>query len=94
MIKWHCITDLFERVEFCSNRARTALAILTFRGLLHLFKINNCTRHITPTKGKPRAAGFAVSTDVRCRSPELGVLAVLILLFYATDTAPTIVKKP
>ena len=41
-------------------------------------------RHIT--KGKPRAAMFAVSTDVRCKSPEYGILAVLILLFYTIDT--------
>ena len=33
-------------------------------------------RHIK--KGKPRAARFAVSTDVLCNIPEFGVLAVLI----------------
>ena len=47
------------------------------------------------TKGKPRAFRFAVSTDVRCKSPEQGILilVVLILLFYTIDTAPTMVKK-
>ena len=29
-------------------------------------------------KGKPRAANFAVSTDVRCKSPEQGILVLLI----------------
>ena len=48
-------------------------------------------RHIT--KGKPRAARFAVSTDVRCKSPEQGMLVVLIFAVYAIDTAPTMVKK-
>ena len=30
------------------------------------------------TKGKMRSAGFVVSTDVRYKSPEQGVLVVLI----------------
>ena len=33
-------------------------------------------RHVT--KGKPRAARLAVSADVRGKSPEYGILAVLI----------------
>ena len=34
-------------------------------------------RHIT--KGKPRGARFAVSTDVCCKSIDEGALAVLIV---------------
>ena len=30
------------------------------------------------TKGKPRAAGFGVSSDVRCDSPEKVILVMLI----------------
>ena len=65
---------LFESVEFCLNRACIALAILTLRELLDLFKMNKgiytkiVDRHVT--KGKPRAVSFAASTDVRCKSPE------------------------
>ena len=50
---------------------------------MHLFNKNReiytkiVDRHIT--KGKPRAARFAISTDVHCKYPENGVLAVLIL---------------
>ena len=72
------------------------MAILNFKELLHLFMTNKgiCTkivyRHII--KGKPRAARFAVSTDVRFKTPEYGIWVVLILLFYTIDTAPTIVN--
>ena len=65
---------------------------------MHLFKTNEgiytkvVDRHITK-KGKPRVARFAVSTDVRCKSPEKGVLAVQMFAVYAIDTARTIVKK-
>ena len=62
----------------------TALAILNFRELLHLFTMNKgiytklVDRHIT--KGKPIAARLAVSTDVHCKSPEYVILA---MLFFA-----------
>ena len=57
-----------ENIELCLNPACTALAILNLRELLPLFVTNkgidikNVRRHIT--KGKPRAARFAVSTTV------------------------------
>ena len=63
----------FENIDLCLNRARNALVILAFRELLHLFMTNKglCTktvnRHII--KGTPRADRFAISTDVRCKSP-------------------------
>ena len=65
----------FESVDFFLKPTH-------FWELLHLFKTNKgiCTKivgHITI--GMPSAARFAVSTDVRCKSPEYGALAVLIV---------------
>ena len=72
----------FEHVEFCLNRVFTALAILIFKGIAafvhdeqrNLYK--NC--RYAYYKSKPRAARFAVSTDVRGQSPEQVILAMLI----------------
>ena len=56
---------LFEYIEFCLNRPCPALAILTFRELLHLFMTNKgiyiqiVNRHIT--NGKPRTARYIQS---------------------------------
>ena len=61
------------------------MVILSFNELLHLFMtykgicINIADRHIK--KGKPRAARFAVSTDVRCRSEKVLTLIILSILF-------------
>ena len=52
-------------------------------------------RHIT--KGRPRAARFAVSTDVCCKSPEQGVLVALIFVvlydFYGSYNGQETVKS-
>ena len=48
-------------------------------------------RHIS--KGKSKAARIAVSTDVRFKSPEYGIMVVLIFAIYTIDTAATLVKK-
>ena len=58
------------------------VATLSFGELLRLLMTNKglytktVNRHIT--NGKPRTARLAVSTDVRCKSPEYGILVVLI----------------
>ena len=76
MIKWHSIPDHSKASKFALT-----VAILNFMELLHLLMTNKVIytkivdRHIT--KDKPRAARFAVS-HVRCKSPEQGILVVLI----------------
>ena len=63
----------FENIDLCLNRACTALATLILKELLQWF-MSNKEKHtkvvdIHNIKGKPRAARFAVSTDIRCKSP-------------------------
>ena len=47
--------------------------------LCALYKLDNYW------EGKPRAARFALSTDVRCTGPERKILAVLFLAGYRID---------
>ena len=71
----------FESVKVCLNRACTALVILNFMELLHLFMTNKgiYTKiiHRRITNGKATFARFTVSTDVHCKSLEQGILVVL-----------------
>ena len=75
----------FESVEVCLDRPCTALTILNFRELLHLFVINKgkytkiANRYIK--KGKPRAAlglHYQLTSVVGVQITDLGMLVVLI----------------
>ena len=70
MILGKTVFEIFEELIWCRTNEHGE----AYRN--SAFRLRTVDRNIT--RGKPRAGRFAVSTDVRCTSPEKGILAMLI----------------